>query len=111
MKIGQKSDIPAPVTPSVSRPGVGASAKSAASGRPQTVAQSLKAPIAAPGVPVTVSPMARAFDVASSSSSFDARKVAEVRSAIENGTYRVDPEAIADKLLSNAQQVLRKART
>jgi negative regulator of flagellin synthesis FlgM len=111
MKIGQKSDIPAPVTPSVSRPGVGASAKAAASGSPATVVQSSGASAAAQGVPVTVSPMARAFDVASSSSTFDARKVSEVRSAIANGTYRVDPEAIADKLLSNAQQVLRKARS
>lgn len=111
MKIGQKPDIPAPASPSVARPGVGASAKAAAGAAPAPVGAHSGAGAAPPGVPVTVSSMARAFDVASASSTFDARKVAEVRSAIANGTYRVDPEAIADKLLSNAQQVLRKARS
>ena len=37
---------------------------------------------------------------------FDAEKVQRVRDAIANGTYRVNPEAIADKLLANAQDLL-----
>ena len=31
-----------------------------------------------------------------------------VRSAIDNGTYKVNAGAIADKLLSNAQEVLQR---
>jgi negative regulator of flagellin synthesis FlgM len=38
----------------------------------------------------------------------DAEKVSAVRSAIQQGTYVVNPEAIADKLLSNAQEMLRR---
>jgi negative regulator of flagellin synthesis FlgM len=38
----------------------------------------------------------------------DTQKVATVRAAIQDGTYVVNPEAIADKLLSNAQEMLRR---
>lgn len=40
--------------------------------------------------------------------SFDAEKVARVRQSISDGTYQVNPEAIADKLISNAQDLLGK---
>ncbi|NDP39586.1 MAG: flagellar biosynthesis anti-sigma factor FlgM, partial [Rhodoferax sp.] len=39
----------------------------------------------------------------------DAKKVAQVRSAIEQGTYVVNAEAIADKLLANAQEMLNRS--
>jgi negative regulator of flagellin synthesis FlgM len=39
---------------------------------------------------------------------FDAEKVARVRQSISDGSYKVNPEAIADKLISNAQDVLGK---
>lgn len=35
-------------------------------------------------------------------------KVEAVRSAIEQGTYVVNPEVIADKLLANAQEMLNR---
>ncbi|RUP23841.1 MAG: flagellar biosynthesis anti-sigma factor FlgM, partial [Curvibacter sp.] len=38
----------------------------------------------------------------------DMDKVNAVRSAIDNGTYKVNAGAIADKLLSNAQEVLQR---
>lgn len=39
---------------------------------------------------------------------FDAAKVAAISKAIDEGSYKVNPEAIADKLLANAQELLSK---
>ncbi len=38
---------------------------------------------------------------------FNTEKVQAMRTAIENGSFSVNPEAIADKLLSNAGEMLR----
>jgi negative regulator of flagellin synthesis FlgM len=64
------------------------------------------------GVAVTVSPLMRAMATSSGSevSDIDMEKVASVREAIAQGTYKVNPEAIADKLLSNAQEMLKPTR-
>lgn len=64
------------------------------------------------GVAVTVSTLARSLGVAhqSDSADIDTAKVAAVRAAIQKGTYVVNPEAIADKLLGNAQEVLERTR-
>jgi negative regulator of flagellin synthesis FlgM len=40
----------------------------------------------------------------------DMGKVNAVRNAIAEGTYVVNPEVIADKLLSNAQEMLQRNR-
>lgn len=37
---------------------------------------------------------------------FDAEKVSSVKQSIDSGTYRVNPEVIADKLISNAKDLL-----
>ena len=37
---------------------------------------------------------------------FNAAKVEQVRQAIADGSYRVNAEAIADKMLANAQELL-----
>ncbi|WP_295851848.1 flagellar biosynthesis anti-sigma factor FlgM [uncultured Xylophilus sp.] len=107
MKIGQNPELPLKVpTPAAPRTGTAAASSSA----PPPAAA---APAATQGTPVTVSNLARTLGQAAlgnSSASFDTAKVAAVRTAIENGTYKVDAEAIADRLLSNAQQVLRKAQ-
>ena len=62
------------------------------------------------GVAVTVSTMARGLEKSgrNEGADVDAQKVASVRAAIENGSYVVNPEAIADKLLSNAQEMLNR---
>lgn len=41
---------------------------------------------------------------------FDAAKVERVRQAMADGSFKVDPEAIADKLLANAAEVLAAAK-
>lgn len=43
-----------------------------------------------------------------SGSDFDAKKVEEIRTAIAEGRFKVNPEAIADKLLSSVSELLGK---
>ena len=45
-------------------------------------------------------------DAQNTASVVDAKKVATMKAAIANGTFKPNPEAIADKLLSNAQELL-----
>lgn len=37
---------------------------------------------------------------------FDAEKVSSVKQSIDSGTYKVNPEVIADKLITNAKDLL-----
>ncbi|PZQ76443.1 MAG: flagellar biosynthesis anti-sigma factor FlgM [Variovorax paradoxus] len=62
------------------------------------------------GVPVTVSAAARSLEVSSAGSGIDEAKVAAVRAAIADGTFTVNAGAIADKMLSNAQEILSRLR-
>lgn len=41
--------------------------------------------------------------------SFDQAKVDRIAQAIRDGNYKINPEAIADKLIANAQELLGKA--
>lgn len=58
---------------------------------------------------VALSPEASALAATDGDGSFDAAKVERVSQAIKDGSYKVNPEAIADKLIANAQELL--ART
>lgn len=62
------------------------------------------------GVAVTVSTLARGLEKSgrNEGADIDTQKVASVRAAIQDGSYVVNPEAIADKLLSNAQEMLNR---
>jgi negative regulator of flagellin synthesis FlgM len=62
------------------------------------------------GVSVSVSNLARSLETpeATSTSEVDTAKVNQVKASIQNGTFVVNPEAIADKLLSNAQEMLNR---
>jgi len=42
----------------------------------------------------------------STGAEFDAEKVARISKAIDDGSFKVNPEAIADKLIANAQELL-----
>lgn len=67
------------------------------------------APAATEGAGVQVQLSATASELlGGAGSDFDAEKVARITQAIENGTYRIDAEAIADKLIANAQELLGK---
>lgn len=53
---------------------------------------------------VTLSPAASL--ITEDSATFDAAKVARIKQALDNGTYRVNADAIADKLIGNAKELL-----
>lgn len=66
----------------------------------------------AASVSVTVSTQVRGMEEAKRSdvANVDTQKVAAVKAAIEDGTFTVNAEAIADKLLSNAQELMSGTR-
>ena len=105
MKIGQKPELPAVLA----QTGLAKPAKS--QGTPAEGVAKDAAAASTAGVPVTVSSAARALDQTSrASGDFDSGKVDAVRMAIEKGTFSVSAEAIADKMLSNAQEILARSR-
>lgn len=64
------------------------------------------------GVTVTLSSTTQAMSAGGSSSDvFNAEKVEAMKQSIANGTFQVNPEAIADKMLSNAAEMLSASRS
>jgi negative regulator of flagellin synthesis FlgM len=103
IKIGHQAEAAAP-TQAVG----GATQKQGATAKPAEQApQAVGA--AAPEASTTVSLSSAASSLTgtgSASADFDADKVKRISDAIENGSFKVNPEAIADKLISNAREVL-----
>jgi negative regulator of flagellin synthesis FlgM len=106
MKIGQPSDNSIPVSSTASAPQKGV--QNASSAATSAAAKSTQSA----GVAVTVSTLARTLEAVrpGETAEVDSVKVNAVRSAIQQGTYVVNAEAIADKLLSNAQEMLDRTR-
>jgi len=70
----------------------------------------------APGVDVTLSPEAtrlQGLDSALDGAGdvVDAARVAEIKQAIAEGRFRINPEAIADRLLETVRELLRSTRS
>ena len=63
-----------------------------------------------PSATVALSSTAATLLSGSSGAEFDTAKVAAMSQAIADGTFKVDPEAIADKLIANAQELLAKVK-
>jgi len=105
MKIGQSID---PI-PAVAQTGQVATPKTAQGNAPAAG----KSERNSPGVGVTVSESARTLEQtrASDASEVDLEKVKSVRAAIAQKTFQVNPEAIADKLLANAREMLQRAES
>lgn len=106
MKIGNTTDMASVVRASTSP----------AASVAQKTAQGASVPVAkngasssAGGVSVSVSSRAREVrGELSAAPDIDMEKVNAVRAAIEQGTYKVDAGAIADKMLAGARDFLRK---
>jgi len=65
-----------------------------------------------PGVAVVITSGARTMgkEAVGQAAVFDTKKVAAMKAAIQDGSFKVNPEAIADKLLSNAQELYAKTQ-
>jgi negative regulator of flagellin synthesis FlgM len=95
MKIGPLESKP--ITPAVANDRKGASAASATGGISGKDESSTR---------VALSPAAKALANSNTDASFDAGKVERVAQAIRDGKFEVNAEAIADKLIANAQELL-----
>ena len=63
-----------------------------------------------PGVTVTLSSSVQAASNGGGSDVFNAEKVEAMKQAIATGTFEVNAEAIADKMLANAAEMLNGGR-
>lgn len=79
-----------------------AGAQAAAAGAAATPS----APQQAAGVTVTLSSSASQALSSSGDGAFNAEKVEAMKQAISDGSFKINPEAIADKMLSNAAEML-----
>lgn len=100
MKVNSLSDLSAAAL---------AASQSKAADKLAAAPKSESSPSSEAGVTVSLSPVTQVMtnNVARSPTDvFNAEKVQAVREAIQNGSFSVNPEAIADKLLSNAREML-----
>jgi negative regulator of flagellin synthesis FlgM len=100
MKIGHNLDKPAPAaTVGSPAPASDATKANTATAIPGTADASAK---------IALSSEATGLIQGGSSSEFDAEKVARISQAIDDGTFKINAEVIADKLIANAQELLVK---
>ncbi len=74
-----------------------ATKQGAAAKAPSSTQTDASAPPAAGGEKVTFS--ARAQELADQTSAADAAKVDQLRTSVQNGTFKIDPRAIANKIV------------
>jgi len=100
-----------PISVNTSAVNQGASAPAKVSTPPQpplTANETASRSAQSAGVALTVSNEARALEQASAD--IDAKKVDTVKAAIQDGSYSVNAEAIADKLLADSQEQISRAK-
>ena len=104
MKIGHPADKPLPA-PAAGTPAAPAEAAKATAGVQATGAANVDA-----SATVALSSTASTLLSGGASGEFDADKVARIAGQIADGSFKVNPEAIADKLIANAQELLTKVK-
>ena len=107
MKIGQGIDLPAALGSAVLK-----KADQDKEAAPASMAEKGARAIPTAGAQVSVSTLARTLEQNNRAvgSDFDSQKVADIKAAIKNGTFKINPEAVADKMLGNAQEMLNATR-
>lgn len=100
MKIGNPAEKPAPVAAGNGTP-TAANGKTTAAAIPSQADASAK---------IELSSTASTLLTSGATAEFDAEKVARISKAIDDGSFKINPEAIADKLISNAAELLGKVR-
>lgn len=108
MKIGTTPELPgAAAQAGLAAKQARGSAAAAEDAAQHASTQATSAPAAAASSVTVSSLAAQALGTGMRSpADFDANKVKAVRSAIEKGTFKVDAEAVADKMLANAAEIL-----
>ncbi len=91
MKIGQIENKP--LSPAMAD-------RKAAAAAPQTAGS------AEPSARVALSPTVTQLAAGGTEGVFDSNKVQRISDAIRDGKFQINPEAIADKLIANAQELL-----
>lgn len=94
------SDLPASKAPATNTPKAGPNAAQAATSAATNT-----------GVAVVITSTARAMgtDALSQAAEIDSKKVEAMKASIQDGSFVVNPEAIADKLLASAQEMLNQS--
>ena len=110
MKIGPSTEKPAPKPATTGAPSVSDTARNPANAAAAGAASVALPPAADASATLALSSTAANLLTTGVGAEFDAEKVARISAAIDNGTFKINPEAIADKLISNAQEVLSQGK-
>jgi len=104
MKIGHPADKPLPA------PAAGPAAPADAGAKASAGVQAAGAAQVDASATVALSSTASTLLSGGTSAEFDADKVARISAQLADGSFKVNPEAIADKLIANAQELLAKVQ-
>ncbi len=104
MKIGHHAEKPAPA----SSTGNTGSSGNVVGGQASTASASAIPETADPSAKIELSSTASTLLSSGATPEFDAAKVDRISKSIADGSFSIDPGAIADKLIANAHEVLAK---